>query len=351
MKRVGIVICNYNKSEMVLKCIEAVLEQKYTDFDLYIVDNGSTDDSVLSIKNSYEGKLTLIENSENLGGSGGFNTGLRAAYNNGYDYLMCVDNDAFLDENAVGELVDFLDKHDECGMAASKIYHLEQPDTVQNFGQIVDFENFATIANHRGDTEDGSMPEFLYVDAVPACSLMVKRSTIDKIGFLPEENFLYWDDTEWGYKCNLAGMRVASVGSSKTLHSMGARAEDVNTFPMYYSWRNWINFFIKYTPEERLVDMALAFLSDIFEIQYEGFIKDEFMKAKTVMIAYDDAIHGRLGKADSSKYGPVDTNVSAKELPADYKHSEEYRQGLELFCYTQLPLFLDCADKIRNLAK
>jgi hypothetical protein len=156
--------------------------------------------------------------------------------------------------------------------------------------------------------EDGTMPDYLYVDSVAACSLMVRRTTIDKIGFLPEENFLYWDDTEWCYLCNRAGMKVASVGTSKALHAMGAKKEDVNTFPTYYAWRNWITFFEKYTPEDRLEKMADTFLSSIFAVTYAGIHKGEYNKMKTVMLAYDDAIHGITGKAGENRIFDIDIN-------------------------------------------
>jgi hypothetical protein len=308
MKRVGIVICNYNKVDKVLECIQCILEQRYTDFDIYVVDNGSTDSSVAEITKKYDKAVTLIANKENLGGSGGFNTGLKCAYSKGYEYLMCVDNDAMLDENAVGELVTFLDKHSEVGIAASKIYHLQNPEYIQQYGQSIDFEYFCTEVPHLNMLEDGSMPDYLYVDSVPACSLMVRRTTIDKIGFLPEENFLYWDDTEWCYLCNRAGMKVASVGTSKALHDMGAKKEDVNTFPTYYAWRNWIRFFMKYTPQDRWDKMTETFLDCLFQITYEGIHKGEYNKMKTVMLAYDDAIHGVTGKAGENRIFDIDFN-------------------------------------------
>jgi GT2 family glycosyltransferase len=308
MKKVGIVICNYNKADKVLECIQCILEQKFTDFDLYVVDNASTDDSVKSIRETYGDRLQLIINEENLGGSGGFNTGLRAAYAKGYPYLMCVDNDAMLDENAVGNLAAFLDEHSEVGMAASKIFHLEDPDYIQQFGQTIDFEYFCTEVPYLNVRDDGTLPEYLYVDSVAACSLMIRRTTIEKIGFLPEENFLYWDDTEWCYLCNRAGMKVASVGTSEALHAMGAKKEDVNTFPTYYAWRNWIRFFAKYTPPERREKMAETFLGSVFAVVYAGIHKGEQNKSKTVMLAYDDAIHGVTGKAGENRIFNLDIN-------------------------------------------
>ncbi len=309
MKKIGIVICNYNKTDKVLSCIQCILESKFTDYDLYVVDNASTDGAPEAIREAYKDKLTLIVNRENLGGSGGFNTGLRVAYEKGYPYLMCVDNDAMLDENAVGELYDFLETHPETGMAGSKIYHTEAPDYIQQFGQRIDFDIFCTEVPHLNRLEDQSMPDWLYVDSVAACSLMVRRSTIDRIGFLPEENFLYWDDTEWCHKCNLAGMKVASVGTSKALHAMGAKQEAVNTFPTYYAWRNWIYFFARYTPEDRLEKMAETFLESIFQAVYAGLHKGENHVPQTIMLAYDDAIHGVMGKAGDNRIFPVDVNL------------------------------------------
>lgn len=307
MKKVGIVICNYNKVDDVLVCIQCVLESRFQDFDLYVVDNASTDTSVQEIRRQYP-QVTLFVNEENLGGSGGFNRGLREIYAKGYPYLMCVDNDAMLDENAIGNLYEFLESHPEVGIAASKIYHTEAPDRIQQFGQKIDFEYFCTEVPHLNMVEDGTMPEYLYVDSVAACSLMVRRSTIDRIGFLPEDNFLYWDDTEWCHKCNLAGMKVASVGTSKALHAMGAKRESVNTFPTYYAWRNWIAFFAKYAPEEDYEKMAKTFLSSIFQIAYEGMHTGMQAKINTVMLACDDALHGVTGKAGENRIFPLEYN-------------------------------------------
>ena len=223
MKRVGAVICNFNKKEDVLNCIQSVLESKYTDYDLYVVDNASSDGSAEAIREKYGSQVTVLVNAENLGGSGGFNTGLRKALEKGYEYLYCLDNDVLVDENAMGELVEFLDTHPDSGMAGSRVYHMENPGVIQQFGQIVDFKYYCTEAKFLGKTDADGIPDVEYSDAVAACSLMVRKSLIDEIGLMPEDNFLYWDDTEWGYCCNLAGYKVASVGSSVVLHRMGAK--------------------------------------------------------------------------------------------------------------------------------
>ena len=310
MKTTGIVICNYNKCDYVLGCIQSVLESKTDDYDLYVVDNASTDDSAEKIQELYGDRLNLIVNEENLGGSGGFNTGIRKVVSAGYKYVWCLDNDVLVDEEALTYLVKFLDEHEETGMVGSKVYHMENPDYVQQFGITIDFNELCVEAKYLNEFEDGTMPEVVYSDAVAACSVLVRTSLIKEIGPMPEANFLYWDDTEWGYRCNRAGYKVASYGKSKVLHAMGAKKESVNTFPVYYAWRNWINFFIKYTPEEDMERVAETFIQSVFEIVYGGYYRGEYNKAKTVMYAYDDALHGVYGKAPADKIFDIDYNHS-----------------------------------------
>lgn len=319
MKTTGIVICNYNKCDYVLGCIQSVLESKTDDYDLYVVDNASTDDSVEKIQELYGDRLNLIVNEENLGGSGGFNTGIRKVVSAGYKYVWCLDNDVLVDEQALPYLVKFLDEHEETGMVGSKVYHMENPDYVQQFGITIDFDELCVEAKYLNEFEDGTMPEIVYSDAVAACSVLVRTSLIKEIGPMPEANFLYWDDTEWGYRCNRAGYKVASYGKSKVLHAMGAKKESVNTFPVYYAWRNWINFFIKYTPEEDMERVAETFIQSVFEIVYGGYYRGEYNKAKTVMYAYDDALHGVYGKAPADKIFDIDYNRSKLQKLVDGK--------------------------------
>ena len=78
MDKIGVVVCNYNKSKDLDNCITSILESTCKDIEIYVVDNASKDNSLELLHNKYEEKVYIIENTQNLGGSGGFNTGLRA---------------------------------------------------------------------------------------------------------------------------------------------------------------------------------------------------------------------------------------------------------------------------------
>ena len=70
MNPIGVVICNYNKKDFVLQCVQSVLESKEKNFDIYVVDNASSDGSAEALKKAYGNQITVIENKEKLGGSG-----------------------------------------------------------------------------------------------------------------------------------------------------------------------------------------------------------------------------------------------------------------------------------------
>ncbi len=100
MRKIGVVICNYNKRDYVLNCIASMLKQS-VEADIYVVDNASADGSAEAVRQKYGQQVTLIENKDNLGGSGGFNTGLRRVLQEDYTYIMLMDNDVVADVDAV----------------------------------------------------------------------------------------------------------------------------------------------------------------------------------------------------------------------------------------------------------
>lgn len=304
MKSIGIVICNYNKCEAVMKCIQSVLESKIQDFDIYVVDNASTDKSVESIQKQYNNQVNLLVNEENLGGSGGFNTGIHKVVEMGYEYLMCLDNDVQVDENAIEALHSFLQSHPEVGMVGSKVYHLNAPDYIQQFGLKIDFEHICAETLYTDVLDSENVPEVVYCDTVAACSVMLPVKVVKEVGGLPKDNFIYWDDMEWGYLIKKKGYKVAAYGQSCVLHAMGAMNRKNSAFTDYYLWRNYINFFMRYTPEDKLEKMSVKLLSSFFNSFYISLYLNQHNIAKTLMFAYQDALSDIRGKAVSGKILP-----------------------------------------------
>lgn len=303
MKSIGIVVCNYNKQDYIINCIKSIFASTIDDFDVFVVDNASGDDSVRMIRETFGDRLTLIVNEDNLGGSGGFNTGLREALKYDYEYLMCVDNDVVLASDAIEKLRTFLQEHSDTGMVGSKVYFMDEPEKIWNFGGIIDFENFIQKDQYKNQIDSEQLPETVYGDYVPACSLMVRTKLVREIGIMPEENFIYWDDMEWGYRFRQAGWKVAAYGNAKVWHKAGGRNAG-NTFIHYYMWRNRIRFFMSVLPEAEKERFADSILTEMFRLIYSVHLKGENNIVTTLMYAFDDAVHGIRGKAAGYKILP-----------------------------------------------
>ena len=309
-KQIGVVICNYNKKDFVLDSVQSVLESKGVEPDIFVVDNASSDGSVAALKEKYSDSITLLENSENLGGSGGFNTGLRRVRDEGYKYFFCLDDDAQVDENALAVLYEYMEANPDVGMAGCRVYHMQIPDHIQQSGLLIDFEHCSAKTIGADTIEDGSLPDIIECDTVATCAVMVRAEAAKKpeVGIMPEDNFIYWDDMEWGHRIHLAGYRVVTLASAKALHQMGAIVRRPNTFINYYMWRNRTNFFLRFTPEEMLDNMSFQLLSAVFDALYECMFREEHNIKTTISLAYQDALTGVRGKDDGTRILENDAN-------------------------------------------
>lgn len=322
---IGIVICNFNKKDYIVNCIKSVLAQDFQDFDIYVVDNASTDGSPETIRKQFtKNRVKLIENPINLGGSGGFNTGIRECLKGDYEYIMCVDNDIVMSHDNVGRLFRFMEGHPETGMAGSKIKLMDSPELLQSFGCTIDFEKFNFFDHHKRENEEGAnLPEFEYCTFVPACSLIARTKMIRQIGIMPEDNFIYWDDMEWGYLANKAGWKVAVYRDAEITHKTGGVY--ANTFARYYLWRNRIRFFGNYLPKERYKDFSVTIINELYRMIYGCYLKKDFNMAQSFVFALSDGINNISGMAGPGRI--LDRNLTdrLKEAEAENPGREKIK--------------------------
>lgn len=307
---IGIVICNYNKAEYIIKCVHSVFSSSFKDFDIYIVDNASEDNSVELLRQEFGSDVNIIVNEKNLGGSGGFNTGLRKVLDNKYNYIMMLDNDVEIAPDTIEYLYNYLKANEQVGIAGAKILKMDARNTIQEFGTFIDFDNFNVRFSYRGCEDTESIPDFVECDYIAACALMIKRSVLEKTELMPERNFIYWDDMELGYSVKQQGYKVVACGQAKVWHKGGSNIA-VNTFYTYYWYRNKTKFFIKYAPQNQLGKYIEGMIDDIFKAIYACWYSGRINKAKTIIEAFIDALYDVCGKASDYKIRQVDTVVEA----------------------------------------
>ena len=189
------------------------------------------------------------------------------------------------------------------GIVGSKVYFMDYPKQIWGYGGNIDWQQYLHRDQYKNCIDGVSIPEVSYCDYVAACSLMTRTDAIREVGLMPEENFIYWDDIEWGYRFNEAGYKVAVYGKSMIWHKAGGRNAG-NTFIHYYMWRNRIRFFLKILSKEKKKQFAETILKEMFQMIYSVNLKGETNIVKTLMYAFDDAVHGICGKAAEGKILP-----------------------------------------------
>lgn len=319
MNKIGIFICNYNGKEFTVNCIKSLYEQSEQNFDIYVVDNASTDGSVQEIRSRFS-KVILIENKENLGGAGGFDRGLCEGIKKKYKYIMLLDNDVRLDTNTVVSMEKYLDEHEDVGIVGSKVLIMDIPDTIQDFGNYLDFNDYKEINAYSYVKDSAEIPEVNECDYVPTCAVMIRTEMLRISGTMPIDNFIYYDDIELSYKMRLKGWKIVALGNARVWHKGGFRKAAVNTFSRYYFLRNRLNFFAKYIPDEKTDDFIEKMLTEVFSRLYGFHIKGMDEVLQTTLYAFDDFLHKVRGKAASNRISDLSNNPTPFEKIIKDKH-------------------------------
>ncbi|WP_321532011.1 glycosyltransferase family 2 protein [uncultured Desulfuromonas sp.] len=235
--KVTIVIVNWNKKDDVLTLLDSVSKVDYDNYQVVVIDNASTDDSVAAIR-SQPLPVSLIENKENLGGTGGFNTGLKYALETlSQDYIWLLDNDAIVVPTALKTLVEVMEEDFSIALAGSKILNVLHPEKVVETGAKIHWAS-GNVAPLNQNCDDSKELNGLYdVDYVAICSALVRESALRKVGLMDQRYFLLWDDMDWGATFKHKGYRVVAVGAS-TVHHAAFTEKRSMVVDYYYGVRN-----------------------------------------------------------------------------------------------------------------
>lgn len=243
---VYILILNWNNWPDTVECIDSCLNLTYPNKHLLIIDNGSTDDSEKTLRERYPG-ITFIQTGRNLGFSGGNNCGIEAAIAAGAEYIWLLNNDTVVAPDALDALVSALDADAHGGMAASMIYY-HGSDRIWSAGGS--WRPGLLKLRQRGaySTDSSLYCRNEYVGSASACSLLVRSETVQRIGALDENYFLYWEDTDWCARALSAGKKILFVPGSKVWHKVSASADQHSKLQYYYYTRNGLLFFQRHDP-------------------------------------------------------------------------------------------------------
>lgn len=335
--KVYIIILNYNGWADTIECLESVFKNNYPNFQIILIDNNSSDNSVEHIKAWAEGRLDVfvppekplrqlsfpprtkpfpyqlidadnlaaasnppsslpqahpsaetlplifIRSKENSGFAAGNNLGIRYALTkNDFAYTWLLNNDTVIAEDALLKIVEKAESVPGIGITGSKLMLYHSPGEIQAMG--------AKINKFFGWTKAITEEKELHrLEDIIGASFLISKNCTDKIGLLPEEYFLYHEETDYCLNARGNGFKLALATDSVVYHKLGVSTENLRKD--YYSLRNTLYLNRKYFSKNFLATTAY-FALRVFKRMFPPSAE----RYKIILKAIRDFRRGKMGK-------------------------------------------------------
>jgi hypothetical protein len=238
----SIVIVNWNTSALLIQCLDSIYQAvPRLTFEIIVVDNGSTDDSVSAICNKFP-DVRIISNDLNLGFAKANNQGLAAGRGR---YFLLLNSDTLVLPDALNRLVAVADHNPGVGIIGPKLLNMDGTlqkswATFPTFWSELVGKNFRrrhSVANS----------QFAYeVDWIMGACMLVRSEIVTDVGMLDEDYFMYSEETDWCYRTKRKGWKVWYLSNSEIYHLGGGSANRSNLTQLVLLYRSKIFFFRKH---------------------------------------------------------------------------------------------------------
>jgi hypothetical protein len=209
---VSVIVLNYNAGELLLNCIDSLKKSTYTNLEILVVDNISSDNSQKKCKEKFP-DIKLIQNNENLGYCGGNNVGIKKAKG---EFIVILNPDTIVEKNCINELI-LAHREFGDGLYQPKILSLNEENIIQSTGNMLHIFGFG-YARDKGNKISDRKEEIEKIGYASGTCLFTSRNVIEKIGLLDEFLFLYHDDLDLGWRAAQVGINSYYVPKSKIFH-------------------------------------------------------------------------------------------------------------------------------------
>ena len=255
--RVAIVVLNWNGWRDTLECLASLEKLNYPNYEVVVVDNGSTDGSQTMIRDAYPG-ITVLEMGDNLGFAVANNYAIRYAINEGADFLWLLNNDTVVDTEALNALITEAVSDRRVGMVGSKIKWYYQPDTIGNAGGAISTSTARTWLVGAGEADVGQWDMPRDVDWVSGCSMLASKELVEDVGLLDRRFFLFFEETDWAIRARQKGWRVRYQPKSTVWHKVSSSVKRDSPNMVFHFARSSVLFAKKHASSRFLLSLGMT---------------------------------------------------------------------------------------------
>jgi GT2 family glycosyltransferase len=212
---VSVITVNYNESAATCEMLESLYASGYPKLEVFVVDNASPADHPEIIKERFP-QVVFIQSNKNLGFAGGNNLALRKA---GGEYIYLLNNDTIVPERHIQELVHVLQTDKTAGVVCPKIKWFDDPDIIMFAGytELTPYTLRNRITGY-GEKDTGQYNLATESAYAHGAAMMLKREVTERVGYMNEQYFLYYEEIDWSSRIRKAGYRIVYAPSTFILH-------------------------------------------------------------------------------------------------------------------------------------
>lgn len=245
-------ILSYNGKALLEESISSYMENKYPNFEVAVVDNGSTDGTKEYVEANFP-DVKIVRTDVNLKYSGGLNFGMKYAFDEQKaDFALITNNDVKADKNVIASLVAAGTSSSDIAFTIGKVYFYDAPDTFQTVGKKEDpiRWNGGHIGNQEKDKGQYDEPEErAFCDDI---YWLVNRKIYDLVGGYNTEFAFQGEDFEWQVRAKKAGYKIFYTPEAKLWHKESMTIGKTSPFKAYYDARNPLIVHMMYRSEEQV---------------------------------------------------------------------------------------------------
>ena len=294
---VATVIVHYQNLEDTLRCVESLQSLDYKENAILIVDSCSPNKTGIKLKELLP-EVTVILNPENNGFAASCNVGIKHAQNLGANYIWLLNPDTSVASDALSQLIKAVKDYPDFAVFGSKVLYGDRQDIIWSAGAEINFKNrtLCMLGNSQPDGKEFSNNK-ADCDYLPGCSLFASVETFCEL--LPEEYFMYFEETDWCQTLIRKGKKILLVADSKVYHHTDDEKMQ-STFHIYYYNRNQLMFWYKFASPIKRIALICEVLFRRLPRNTYAYLKAPSGQLKATFMAHTlssyDFILGRSGK-------------------------------------------------------
>ena len=246
---VSVVVPNLNGKDLLRDCLASLAAQTFRDFEVIVVDNGSTDGSAGMVKTDFAWVAAVVENRGNLGFARASNQGIALARG---VYVALLNNDTEAHPEWLAHLVRAAEATPDAGMFAAKTLAFDRRDVIDTAGHLM-YPDGLNRGRGRLETDRGQYDDKPDVFFPSGAAALYRKQMLDEIGPFDEHHFAYGDDTDIGLRGRLAGWKCVFVPRAVVYHKYSMTTGEYSPAKAFLVERNRIWIVWKYFPAKRVL--------------------------------------------------------------------------------------------------